>query len=330
MIIILNSKNSKGITVSPVLVFLLTGSLFTGNQEVEARESFGLIADLMMIEDQSLYDFDETVERFREEIDAAGWGILNYHDMQEVKAGHGFEVMNVKVFDLCSAEYSYNILRLDDERIVSPMMPCRISIYEKNDGNTYISRMNSPLVARFFGGEINETMQIAAAETEEVIEKLITGERIPGSSAFEFFGGLNYTRFADSALDNSFGFHLGSKVNLTRTIGLSAEYERYSPSTHSLNGLVFTGNFDLVQSDNETPLTLSALLGTGYYFGSVNNADFDSGFGAKIGAEINMEIQEQLNFVGNINYRNLDLDADDGESYDLSGFEFKTGLTYTF
>ncbi len=330
MIIILNSKNSKGITVSLVLVFLLTGSLFTGNQEVEARESFGLIADLMMIEDQSLYDFDETVERFREEIDAAGWGILNYHDMQEVKAGHGFEVMNVKVFDLCSAEYSYNILRLDDERIVSPMMPCRISIYEKNDGNTYISRMNSPLVARFFGGEINETMQIAAAETEEVIEKLITGERIPGSSAFEFFGGLNYTRFADSALDNSFGFHLGSKVNLTRTIGLSAEYERYSPSTHSLNGLVFTGNFDLVQSDNETPLTLSALLGTGYYFGSVNNADFDSGFGAKIGAEINMEIQEQLNFVGNINYRNLDLDADDGESYDLSGFEFKTGLTYTF
>ena len=330
MIIILNSKIKKGLTVSLVLVFLLAGALFAGNQEVEASESFGLIADLMMLEDQSLYGFDETVERFREEIDAAGWGILNYHDMQEVKAGHGYDVMNVKVFDLCSAEYSYNILRLDDERIVSPMMPCRISIYEKSDGNTYIARMNSPLVARFFGGEINETMQIAAAETEEVVEKLITGERIPGSSAFEFFGGLGYTRFADSALDNSFGFYLGSKVNLTRTIGLSAEYERYSPSTHSLNGFVFTGSFDLVQTDNDNPVSLTALLGSGYYFGSVDNYDFDSGFGAKVGAEINIEIQDQLDFVGNVNYRNLDLDADNGESYDLSGFEFKTGLTYTF
>ncbi len=72
-----------------------------------------------------------------------------------------------------AAEYSAEILELDDERIVSPMMPCRIAIYEKSDGTTYIARMNSSLVARAFGGQINETMQKASAETEEFISDLI-------------------------------------------------------------------------------------------------------------------------------------------------------------
>ncbi|MCE7792044.1 DUF302 domain-containing protein [Salipaludibacillus sp. CUR1] len=129
--------------------------------------------DLMMVEDESKYSFDETVEVFEEEVREAGWSIAGSHDMQEILEGHGHDVISIKIFELCSSRYSAEILKLDDERIVSPLMPCRISIYEKSDGNTYVTRMNSTLMARPFGGVINEVMQKAAEETEEIIEKII-------------------------------------------------------------------------------------------------------------------------------------------------------------
>ncbi len=128
---------------------------------------------MMMLEDESNYDFDTTIERFEEALDDGGWSVLQIHDMQEVLAGHGHDVDAIKIYELCSSEYSAEILQLDDERIVSPLMPCRVAIYEKSDGNTYIARMNSNLMARPFGGVINDVMQIAADETEVIIDQLI-------------------------------------------------------------------------------------------------------------------------------------------------------------
>ena len=128
---------------------------------------------LMMLEDESKYDFDTTITRFEEELEAGGWSVLEIHDMQAVLDGHGHDVDAIKIYELCSSEYSAEILALDDERIVSPLMPCRVSIYEKSDGTTYISRMNSSLFARPFGGVINDVMQIAAEETEVIIDALI-------------------------------------------------------------------------------------------------------------------------------------------------------------
>ncbi|MFT4261408.1 MAG: DUF302 domain-containing protein [Candidatus Woesearchaeota archaeon] len=124
---------------------------------------------LMMNEYKSQYDFNQTVEVFEQRVSDAGWGILNTHDMQAVKANLGYEVLPVKIFDLCSGQYSYEILREDDERIVTPMMPCRISIYEKSDGQTYIAMMNSGLVAKLFGGTINDVMQKATKEIKQIV-----------------------------------------------------------------------------------------------------------------------------------------------------------------
>jgi uncharacterized protein (DUF302 family) len=53
------------------------------------------------------------------------------------------------------------------------LMPCRVAIYEKSNGKTYITRMDSKLMARPFGGVINEVMQTAALETEEMIRAVL-------------------------------------------------------------------------------------------------------------------------------------------------------------
>jgi uncharacterized protein (DUF302 family) len=146
---------------------LFVGVLLTG------FIGFYSLPGLMMLEDETRYDFDTTVQVFEEKLSNAGWSVLVIHDMQETLQGHGHDVLNVKIFELCSARYSAEILKLDDERIVSPLMPCRVAVYEKSNGNTYISRMDSELMAKPFGGVINEVMQQAASEIEDVIAEVI-------------------------------------------------------------------------------------------------------------------------------------------------------------
>jgi uncharacterized protein (DUF302 family) len=141
---------------------------------IMAIVGFYSLPGMMMQEDQSRYDdFDTTVEQFEQKVREAGWSVLTVHDMQATLQGHGHDVKSVKIFELCSARYSAEILKLDEERIVSPLMPCRVAIYEKSDGNTYISRMDSELMARPFGGVIKDVMQVAAVEIENVIQQVI-------------------------------------------------------------------------------------------------------------------------------------------------------------
>ncbi len=311
----INNKKGFLIGLSLVTIFLVSQLLITAgvdlNQKAHAGESFGLIADSMMLEDQSKYDFEETVERFKEEVDNAGWGILNYHDMQAVKEGHGFEVREVKVFDLCSAEYSAEILELDDERIVTPLMPCRVSIYKKSNGNTYIGRMNSPLMARFFGGTINDVMQVASAETEEIIDQLIVDERERGNSAFDLVAGVNYL-----VEDETLGFHLGKRTNLTRTFALTSTYERFD----ELNGLNFGAEYNIFTVD-AADINFYAKAGLGYYFAD----DVNNTFGANLGTSAEFSLLSNLDLVTGLNYRRFDLRESDSDDIDIN-----LGVSYTF
>jgi len=160
--------NTKKVIVATVAAFV-AGVLLTG------VVGFTNMDKLMMLEDESPYDFDTTVEAFEQAVAEGGWSVLQVHDMQEILAGHGHDVHAVKIYELCSSQYSAEILALDDERIVSPLMPCRVAIYEKSDGSVYIGRMNSELMARPFGRVIAEVMEVAAVETEVVIAQVLNG-----------------------------------------------------------------------------------------------------------------------------------------------------------
>ena len=150
------------------VVGLLAGVALT------ALVGFYSLPGLMMQEDQSPHDFEQTTSLFEEEIDAADWSIVTTHDMQQTMEKHGYEdVEKIQICELCNPGHAAEILTKSEERIVSPMMPCRVAIYEKADGNTYIGRMNSGLVARPFGGTVSDVMQDAAAETEVVIDAVL-------------------------------------------------------------------------------------------------------------------------------------------------------------
>jgi len=127
---------------------------------------------MMLREAESKYNFERSVEVFEQTAKDMGWKIPTVHDMKETMRVNGYEVNSMKVFELCHPDHAYEILKLDTERIVSNMMPCRVSIYEKSDGNTYISWMNTSMMGNMMGGVIADVMGIASAESEKMIASI--------------------------------------------------------------------------------------------------------------------------------------------------------------
>ena len=127
----------------------------------------------VFLETLSPFDFRSTVELLSKEIENKSWKISNVYDLQKTLNQHGKDVLPVKVFSLCHPNHSSRILEKDSERIISSMMPCRVSIYEKADGKTYISRMNSSMIAAGFGGIAEQVMTESANEVEEIIEHIL-------------------------------------------------------------------------------------------------------------------------------------------------------------
>jgi uncharacterized protein (DUF302 family) len=118
----------------------------------------------------SSYQFDQTVDRIKDEALRCGWNIPAVHDLQQSLAKSGKNVKPVKVIEICKPQYSGKMLELNDERIMSVMMPCRISVYEKNDGKVYVSLLNGGKMAVGMPENIAMVMREASDETFEVVK----------------------------------------------------------------------------------------------------------------------------------------------------------------
>ncbi len=128
---------------------------------------------IMLKESESKYSFEKSVEMFEQSAIENGWSIPTVHDMQKTMDKFDKDVLNAKVFELCHPEHAYEILSRDRERIVLSMMPCRIAIYEKSNGKTYISWMNTGLMGSMMKGVVPEVMKNASAESEEIVSPLL-------------------------------------------------------------------------------------------------------------------------------------------------------------
>ena len=134
---------------------------------------FQMAPGMMILEDESKYGFEESVTKFEESVKKHGWKMPAVHDLQKTMAKFGYDVKSVKVFELCHPDHAKKILEADNERIVSSMMPCRVAIYEKKDGKTYVSRMNSGLMAKTMSDLVDEVMADASSENEEILKAIL-------------------------------------------------------------------------------------------------------------------------------------------------------------
>lgn len=93
-------------------------------------------------EKKSKYDFQETVEILKNKATEEGWAIPAEHDMQAILKKRDKEVLPSTILVLCNANIAYKLLNNDDTRIAQTMLPCRVAIYEKSDGKTYVAWSN--------------------------------------------------------------------------------------------------------------------------------------------------------------------------------------------
>jgi len=126
-----------------------------------------------IIEQGSRFDMDKTVETILQTAIRKGWSNPATHDLQQSLAKSGKHVKPVKVIEICKPEYSGKMLELNDERIISVMMPCRISIYEKNNGKTYVSILNSGLMTQGVTDSVAKAIQGAFDESMEIIRSVV-------------------------------------------------------------------------------------------------------------------------------------------------------------
>ena len=129
--------------------------------------------DNMFIENKSKFSFEETVSKLTEAVDQSDWKLIHMHDLQQLMHKNGHEVSPAKVMEICAPSFAFKLLSKDEERVYSNMMPCRLSVYEKSDGKTYVSRMNIELFASQMGGVIQEVMTEAFRGAEGFINQVI-------------------------------------------------------------------------------------------------------------------------------------------------------------
>ena len=114
---------------------------------------------MMIHEHLSPMGLDDTVNKITENAKAEGWVVAGVKSLDKSIEKHGGKpVLPVRLIDLCEAHHASKILSVDDARFVSVMMPCTISVYEKQDGKIYIAHMNAGLMGKVFGGVISEVM----------------------------------------------------------------------------------------------------------------------------------------------------------------------------
>lgn len=127
----------------------------------------------MIIEKVSPWDFEKTVELLTAAAEKRDWKIPAIHDLQQSLAKAGKVVLPVKVLEVCKPEYSGKMLEKNDERIVSVMMPCRVSVYLKEDGKTYIALINGSALASNMPETVREVMVTASDEVNDIVDSVI-------------------------------------------------------------------------------------------------------------------------------------------------------------
>ncbi|MEN8172463.1 MAG: DUF302 domain-containing protein [Chloroflexota bacterium] len=128
---------------------------------------------LMILEDVSPLNYEDTISTILESAADSGWKVPKTYQLDAAVVEGGYDVLPVSVMELCKPDHAGKVLNEDEGRIVSSLMPCRIAVYEISDGSVIISRMNSGLVSKVFGGTVAEVMAQASAENELILSAVL-------------------------------------------------------------------------------------------------------------------------------------------------------------
>lgn len=144
-------------------MFKVIGSFFAG-VILLALVGWQMMPMMMFNEVVSPYGLEETVARIQYNVEnnpklkANGWSLSGLRNPAKAVQTDGGNTLPVLMIEVCSTKYSKPVLSDDDVRFLSILMPCKISVYKKQDGKIYIGTMNAGLMGMMFGPMVGEVM----------------------------------------------------------------------------------------------------------------------------------------------------------------------------
>ena len=126
---------------------------------------------VMIDERVSPYDVEATVEKIRTNAAEAGWVVPGVKNMNKSIAKHGGKKIDypVRIVELCNPRYASDILSEDEGRYSALLMPCAVAVYQKSDGNTYVSSMKAGRVGGLMGGVVSEVMKTVNEDQNRIL-----------------------------------------------------------------------------------------------------------------------------------------------------------------
>ncbi len=156
---------------SPAIALSLLGGFVAGGV-VTALMVVMLMPSMMIVTEKSPLGFDETIAKLEAAAQDVGWSLPGRMNMQQSLAKHGKDFDHrVEVIKLCHPDYAKDVLTTD--RHLSSLMPCSISVWEGDDGAVYVSKMNTGLMGKLFGGNVARVMGEKVARDEKQILSVI-------------------------------------------------------------------------------------------------------------------------------------------------------------
>lgn len=152
-------------SIAIAIVSLLVGIFVTAmSLQLSAKNA-------LILEVKSPYDHNKTVTLIQERIRAkAGWHLVATIDQQgEIMAGSQQDVGAVTIIKYCNAHYAGQMLAADDRKKMAVAMPLSIAVYDKSNGETYISLNNGYLNSKLYGGTTEEIIEKVSRDVEEIL-----------------------------------------------------------------------------------------------------------------------------------------------------------------
>lgn len=156
----------KSLTTMTLLTFgFLLGILFAGVTINYAAPHF------LIKEVHSPYDFEKTVRVIRERIESSkNWHVVAVYDENAEAIAHGGEpIGRMAIIKYCSGHYASQMLKADERKMLSAMMPKGIAVYENSRGEVLIAMSNGAVMGKLFGGEIARIVEETSREVEQIM-----------------------------------------------------------------------------------------------------------------------------------------------------------------
>jgi uncharacterized protein (DUF302 family) len=129
-----------------------------------------LMPRLMIVARPSRLSFEATIEAIQKAIPEHGWSSPFSLDINQSLAKRGVEFKpRVRTVQLCNPHHARSVLTTD--RPLACLMPCSFAVYEDDQGRVWVSKMNTGLMGRMFGGNVAKVMGGDVSRDEAAILK---------------------------------------------------------------------------------------------------------------------------------------------------------------